>query len=151
MFGYQKSLWMKGGVVITFLRKNFFASECRRSSWGTLQGFEKTRVSESFMHKKVYHEVSFEIFCSSTKKVVRETCVSEKFWYQKKILGERRSRVNTFFRQRFFVSQCRKFLRGKPSLFHKTSVLDKFYGQPRGSLYFCVQKGSCLTLQKTFV
>ena len=70
-----------------------------------------------------------KIFCLiGPKNFVREPfCVSENFWCGKKVMDERGGRGSTFFRRKFFVSQCRKTSWENLSVFPKNWGFKKIY------------------------
>ena len=68
-------------------------------------------------------------------------CVSEKFWYRKR-LGMREGAGITTFCQNCFVLQYRKTTYGNPSVLNKSSIVEKFMdkrgGEEEGSItIFC--------------
>ena len=69
-FWYRKVLWMKRGGI-TFFRRKFLVSQCRKNSWASLQCFRKFGVSKNFMHNRGYHKFSSKIFCLSAEKFGR--------------------------------------------------------------------------------
>ena len=56
----------KGGI--TFFRRKFLVSQCRKYLWASLQGFRKIGVSKEFMHNRGYHNFSSKIFCLTVSK-----------------------------------------------------------------------------------
>ena len=50
----------KGGI--TFFRRKFLVSQCRKISWASLQCFRKYVVSKNFMHNRGYHNFASKIF-----------------------------------------------------------------------------------------
>ena len=58
-------------------------------------------------------------------------CVSEKFWYRKR-LGMREGAGITIFCQNCFVSQYRKTTYGNPSVLNKSSIVEKFMDKRGG-------------------
>ena len=50
-FWFRKVLWMKRGDI-TFFRRKFLVSHCRKTSWASLQCFRKFGVSKNFMHNR---------------------------------------------------------------------------------------------------
>ena len=51
--GYRKILCIIGSI--TFFRRKFLVSQCRKISWASLQCFRKFGVSKNFMHNREYH------------------------------------------------------------------------------------------------
>ena len=64
--GYRKILCILGGI--TFFRRNFFVSQCRKISRASLQCFRKFGVSKNFMHNRGYHKFPSKIFCLTVPK-----------------------------------------------------------------------------------
>ena len=56
----------KGGI--TFFRRKFLVSQCRKYLWASLQGFRKIGVSKEFMHNRGYHNLSSKSFCLTVPK-----------------------------------------------------------------------------------
>ena len=100
----------KGGI--TFFRREFFVSQCRKISWASLQCFRKFGVPKNFMHTRGYDVFPSKIFGLSARKFRGHPFnVSENLGYRKFlcIIGG-----ITIFRREFLVSQCRKKFRGHP-------------------------------------
>ena len=57
-----------GGGGITFFRRKFLVSQCRKISWPSLQCFRKFGVSKNFMHNRGYHNFLSKIFCLTVPK-----------------------------------------------------------------------------------
>ena len=95
----------KGGI--TFFRRKFLVPQCRKISWTSLQCFRKFGVWKNFIHTRGYHNFPSKFFLShSAEKFCGHPFnVSENLGYRKIlcIIGG-----ITIFRQKFFVSQCRK-------------------------------------------
>ena len=62
--GYRKILC----IHITFFRRNFLVSQCRKISCASLQCFRKLEVSKNFMHNRGYHKFPSKIFCLKVPK-----------------------------------------------------------------------------------
>ena len=61
----------KGGI--TFFRRKFLVSQCRKISWASLQCFRKFGVSKNFRHNRGYHNFPSKIFCLTVpKNIVKE-------------------------------------------------------------------------------
>ena len=61
IFWYRKKFMEKRGLI-TFFRRNFLVSQCRKISWASLQCFRKFGVSKNFMHNRGYHNFPSKIF-----------------------------------------------------------------------------------------
>ena len=69
----------KGGI--TFFRRKFLVSQCRKISWASLQCFRKFGVSKNFMHHRGYHNFPSKIFCLAVQKnFVGIPSMSQKIW-----------------------------------------------------------------------
>ena len=58
--GYREILCILGGI--TFFRRKFLVSQCRKISWASLQCLRKFGVSKNFMHNRGYHKFPSKIF-----------------------------------------------------------------------------------------
>ena len=67
--GYRKILCILGGI--TFFRRKFLVSECRKISWACLQCFRKFGVSKNFMHNRGYHNFPSKTFLSHSAEKFR--------------------------------------------------------------------------------
>ena len=77
--GYRKNLCIIGGI--TSFRRNFFVSQCRKTSWASLQCFRKVGVSRNFMHTRGYHVFPSKIFgLTVPKNFVGIPSMSQKIW-----------------------------------------------------------------------
>ena len=77
--GYRKILCIIGGI--TFFRRKFFVSQCRKISWASLQSFRKFGVSKNFMHNRGYHVFPSKIFCLTVpKNFVGIPSIFQKIW-----------------------------------------------------------------------
>ena len=56
----------KGGI--TFFRRKFLVSQCRKISWASLRCFRKFGVSKNFMHNRGYQNFPPKIFCLTVPK-----------------------------------------------------------------------------------
>ena len=102
----------KGGI--TFFRRKFLVSQCRKNSWASLQCFRKFGVSKNFMHNRGYHNFPSKIFCLTVPK--NSHCVEifhwRTLWCFRKILLSK-----IFLHRRGGASRfCRKIL------FHRTET-----------------------------
>ena len=70
--GREKYFMDKRGGI-TFLRRKVFVSQCRKTSWASLQCFRKFGVSKNFMHNRGYHNFPSKIFCLSAEKLRKGT------------------------------------------------------------------------------
>ena len=61
IFWYGKNFMNEKGVI-TFFRRKFLVSQCRKISWASLQCFRKFGVSKNFMHTRGYHVFPSKIF-----------------------------------------------------------------------------------------
>ena len=69
--GCRKISCIKGGI--TFFRRKFLVSQCRKILWASLQCFGNFGVSKIFMHNRGYHNFPSKIFCLTVpKKFVKE-------------------------------------------------------------------------------
>ena len=88
--GYRKILGIIGGI--TFFRRKFSVSQCRKILWASLQCFRKIGVSKNFMHNRGYHDFPLKNFrLTVLKNFVEEPVgVWENFGYRKnlRIRGE---------------------------------------------------------------
>ena len=141
----KKLLDEKG--YITFSRRNFLVSQCRKKSWASLQCFRSYGVSKNFMHlwgitifRRRFLSHSAENFCGQPFNV------SEKLGYRKISCTYG---VSQFSVENFFVSQCRKLLRAFLQCFRKFEVSKKFMHN-RGYHNF-PSKFFCVTVPKKFV
>ena len=57
----------KGGI--TFFRRKFFVSQCRKTSWASLQCFRKFGVSKNYMHNRGDDVFRAKIFLSQCRKI----------------------------------------------------------------------------------
>ena len=57
----------KGGI--TFFRRKFFVSQCRKISWASLQCLRKFGVSKNFMDNRGYQDFPSKIFCLTVPKI----------------------------------------------------------------------------------
>ena len=62
IFSYRKKIMDKRGLI-TFFRRKFSVSQCRKNSWASLQCCTKFGVSKNFMHKRGYHNFPSKLFC----------------------------------------------------------------------------------------
>ena len=84
--GIEKNLWIRWGLsrfsveifmshsvenfrkgILLFLRK-YMVSQCRKTSWASLQCFRKFGVSKNFMPNRGYHNFPSKIFCLTVPK-----------------------------------------------------------------------------------
>ena len=72
-----------GGIM--FLRLKLLVSQCRKTSWASLQCFRKFGESKNFLHDRGYHIFPSKIFgLTEPKYFIGEHCaVSEKLFYWK--------------------------------------------------------------------
>ena len=130
IFWYGKKLWIRdrlGGGGITFFRRIFFVSQCRKILWATLQCFRKFGVSKIFMHKKGISLFSVDFFCFTVpiKFVGEPLRVSKKFWYRKFLcIGGGHHGFVDFFSQ----DRNEKLPKGTLLFSRKFLVSKKFYG-----------------------
>ena len=69
----------KGGI--TFFRRKFFVSQCRKLLWASLQCLRKLGVSKNFMHNRGYHKFPSKIFCLTVpKNFVGIPSIFQKIW-----------------------------------------------------------------------
>ena len=77
--GYRKILCIIGGI--TFFRRKFLVSQCRKFSWASLQCFRKFGVSKNFMHNRGYHVFPSKIFgLTVPKNFVGMPSMFQKIW-----------------------------------------------------------------------
>ena len=113
-FGVSKNFMHNKSI--TFFRRKFFFSQCRKISRASLQCFRKFGVSKNFMHNNSITFFGRKFLVSHCRKIswaslqcFRKFGVSKNFMQNKSI---------TFFRRKFLVSQCRKTLWRNPLVFH---------------------------------
>ena len=62
-------LWIRrGGGGITIFRRKVLLSQCRKTSWASLECFKKFGVSKNFMHNRRYHNFPSKFFCLTVSK-----------------------------------------------------------------------------------
>ena len=122
--GIEKKLWMRGGGI-TFFRRKFFVSQCRKTSWGNSFVFQKISDMEKIMDKRGGGGGGItiprrKIFCLTLPKnfvghpsLFDKISGIEKFFawggyhdFQSGVGG------STIFCRLFYVSQYRNFRRG---------------------------------------
>ena len=143
--GYRKILCMIGGI--TFFRRNFFASQCQKVSWASLQCLRKFGVSKFFLHDRGYHVFPSKFFCLSAKNFRGHPFnVSENLGYRKILcmIGG-----ITFLRRNFFVSQCQNFSWASLQCLRKFGVSEFF--MPDTGYHVFPSNFLCLTVPKNIV
>ena len=69
----------KGGI--TFFRRKVLVSQCRKTSWASVQCFRKLGVSKNFMHTRGYHVFPSKIFgLTVPKNFVGIRSMFQKIW-----------------------------------------------------------------------
>ena len=128
---YRKMLWiteggLKGGSITIFCQK-FLSRGAEKIRRGTLLCFRRFRLSKILKPNKGISRVSTENFLfHSTEKLRREPfCVSKGFASRKLLCLKRKYPI---FYRKLVVSEHRKIPKWNPSVFHKTSGIEKFYG-----------------------
>ena len=141
--GYRKILC----IQITFFRRKFLVSQCRKILWASLQCFRKFGVLKNFMHNRGITIFRRKFFVSHCRKIswaslqcFRKFGVSKNFMHNRGI---------TIFRRKFFVSHCRKISWASLQCFRKFGVSKNFMHN-RGYHKF-PSKIFCLTVPKNFV
>ena len=122
--GFEKFYGWKG--CITFFRRTFSVSECRKNSWPSFQCFRKFGVSKKFMHNRGYH-----VFPSKNSGVT----VQKKSWaplqhFTKfgvwKILCIREGGGITFLRRKILSNSTKNLCWGTLRCFRKFRVSQEF-------------------------
>ena len=77
--GYRKFLGILGGI--TFFRRKFLVSQCRKNSWASLQCFRKFGVPKIFRHTRGYNVFPSKIFgLTVPKNFVGISSMFQKIW-----------------------------------------------------------------------
>ena len=156
-FGYGKNLRLRG-LGHDFPSKIFFLTVPKNFVGEPFCAvFQKKSGSE-----KVYGEaggsikISVENFLSHSAEKIRRgnflCCVSENFWWRKSLWIKGRGKYQGFIRK-FYVSQCRNFLYGTPSVmcFRNYPARKKFLDRKGGDYQKFRSKFFCLRVPKSFV
>ena len=114
----------KGGI--TFFRRKFLVSQCRKISWASFQCFRIFGVSKNFMHNRGYHNFPFKIFCLTVPKnfVEEPVCVSENFGYQKTLCL--RAEYHDFLKKICCLTVSKNFV-GEPFSVSLISGIERFH------------------------
>ena len=107
-FRASQNYMLKKGISLNTIEK-FLSHSADKIRRRTLLWFERILVSKIFMHRRGASRFcrNFLSHRTETKSFVKEPfCFPENFWYRKKFM-DKRGHI-TFFRRKFFVSQCRK-------------------------------------------
>ena len=115
VWGIGKILCIIEGIAI--FRRKLFVSQCRKTSWASLQCFRKFGVSEKFMHNRGYHNFLTKNFGLTGWKITwaflqcfRKFGVSKKFMH---------NRGYHKFPSKKFCLTVPKIFVGIPSMFQK--------------------------------
>ena len=139
-------LCITGGII--FFRRKFWASQCWKFLWASLQNFRNFGVLKIFLHNRGYHVFPSKSFCLTVPNYfIGEHCgVSEKFFYRKfQCIGGVGHRD---FAEIFCLTgPKRKSLWKKPSVFQKVSGIEKKLWI-RGAYHDFQSKFLCLLVQK---
>ena len=143
-FGYWKNLCILAGI--TFSRRNFLVSQCRKISWASPQCFRKIGILKNAMHTRGYHVFPSKPFgLTVPKKFVGIPSIFRKIWGIENfyaLIGYHN------FPSKIFVSQCRKRLWASLQCFRKIEVLKNFLHY--GEYHSFLSKIFCLTVPKNF-
>ena len=114
--------------ISRFSIEKFLSQGTEKLRGRTLLCFKKFLESKNFMHERGEHQGLVEncLFHRTEKLHKRSLVCFRKFLVWKKIMDKRWGGGYLFFRRKFFVSQCPKTSWG-PSMFRKTSGIEKFY------------------------
>ena len=94
---------------ITFFHQKNLVSQSRKFFWASLQSSRKIEVTEKFMYNRGYHVFLSKLLgLTVPHKFVGIPSVFQKVWGNRNILCIIEGM--TYFRRKFSVSQCRKFL-----------------------------------------
>ena len=105
----KKFMDKRVGGVSRFPVEKFLSHCTNIFHWRTLRCFRKILLSKIFMDKRGALGFCRNFLChrTDTKSFVQEPFYfPDNFWYRKKFM-DKRGHI-TFFRRKFFVSQCRK-------------------------------------------
>ena len=124
-FWFGKVLWMKRGI--TFSRRTFLVSECRKKSWPSIQCFRKFGVSKKFKHNRGYHVFPSKNFGVTVQKnFVGTPSLIHKNWDMENFMHQR-GRGYHVSPSKTFVTQYQKFSLGNSSVFQKISCIARVY------------------------
>ena len=123
------NLWIRGGI--TFFRRKFL--------FRSIISLENTLVFQKISFIEKFHASRFCQFFfvpqDGNQIFLKEPfCFAECFCYRKKFMNKR-SHI-TISRRIFYVSQCRNFSWGSPTVFEKNSGFEKFHGWKWGITFF---------------
>ena len=99
--GFEKLYGWEGGI--TFFRRKFLVSHCRRISWASLHCFKKIGVSKNFMHNRVYHAFLSKVFgVTVPKNLVGIPSMFQKIWGNVKFYSSETEGVSSFSLETFW-------------------------------------------------
>ena len=133
--GYWKNLCILGGI--TFSRRNFLVSQCRKLLWASLQCFRNFEVLKKFMHNRGYHSFLSKIFClTAPKNFMGIPSIFQKIWGIEKfhaLMG-----YHNFPSKNFCLTVPKKFV-VESYCFGEKFWFQKVLWMKKGVSRFCVQ------------